>query len=169
MDVVTEKIVYSVTLHKAEADWISSRIETTALDQCLAYLINDAHLPVDMIVIDRNASCMKMLREKYPQVEIAHDWYHVAKSLKKAISTACRDLHAPALMLYQKDIMNSAFTIVSRANGDKASIRAGFVAIFNHLRNDHTGCNHTAEAMASFADRAVMADEEQQKHATDQK
>lgn len=55
-------------------------MERLGVDRAIASLLNDG-VPIKAVVIDRNRSVAKMIRDKYKNISICHDLWHVRKGV----------------------------------------------------------------------------------------
>jgi hypothetical protein len=62
----------------------SALIECEGLEQAINEL-QKKNVVIDGIVIDRNTTTVKMMKEKFSHIQIHHDWFHCAKSVCSSI------------------------------------------------------------------------------------
>lgn len=77
---ISEKILLSVSVHKAEVGFSSTAIEKHGLERGLEELIAQG-LHVSGVIIDQNSSTTKMIADKFPEIPVFHDFYHVVNSV----------------------------------------------------------------------------------------
>lgn len=137
MDVHTGKVV-DFEIKQVTQTGTSQSMEKAGFEETLDRIIDNG-VEVTAISTDRHTGIKKIMKEKYKEVGIDHqfDPFHVANWVRKQLHAKTKYKKYSALAPWVKAVVNHIWWSARTCGGDPKMLEERWVSVMNHVVNEH--------------------------------
>jgi len=119
----------------------SQLMEPRAIMEGVAFLLGEG-VHVTELVTDANATVMKEVRLKWPQIKLSLDLWHKAKKISEKLAQLAKRRPNRGLTPWISEIRNHFYTCVNECGGSVEELEKRWLSVLKHVSDNHTDCRH---------------------------